>query len=79
MEDVHLYRIEVELANDERYVAVLLAETDEEAFAAAEKQIDMELLGGYEIRELVMVQRLPARNGTGFIVRSRGDAGAAVS
>lgn len=70
---MHLYYFEVEIKEQGSFVVVVLAETDEKAFQYAEEEVERNLLGGYTIEEMALIQRKSAAPGKGYMVAGSSD------
>ncbi|WP_126428066.1 DUF3906 family protein [Brevibacillus marinus] len=65
-----LYKLEVLTDSVGSYVAVVLADSDEKAFAYAESQLNRQHLIPPAIREISLVEKKYVERGKGYIIKT---------
>jgi len=68
-----LYRLEASGKGFPPVAVIVLADSDEKAFAYAETQIERDFLGGIEIQEFVIFQKKRVSPGEGYTVEVNKD------
>ncbi|MBO8164423.1 MAG: DUF3906 family protein [Brevibacillus sp.] len=65
-----LYKLEVITESAGSYVAVVIGESDEKAFAYAESQLNREYLVPPKIHEISLVEKKYLQKGKGYIIET---------
>jgi hypothetical protein len=67
-EELYLYKVTAEIQGNETVTVILLAATDEEAFAAAEKELERHFIAMPPVTELAIEEKRSAKRGRGYVV-----------
>ena len=70
---MYLYRLEAETSSG-ALVLIIVAEGEEQAFAAAEEQVQRHSLPAPKLLELVVVEKKRISPGAGYVVEARNNA-----
>lgn len=69
-EALFLYKVSAEIQGKGTVHVILLAASDEGAFAAAEKELDRHFIAAPPVVEMVIVEKRSAGKGRGFVVEA---------
>jgi len=69
-EGIYLYKVSAEIRGKGTVYVILLAASDEGAFAAAERELERHFIAAPPVTEMVIEEKRSAGKGKGFVVET---------